>query len=54
MEDAHRDLEHDPEKWKPVFRKDHAQTKEAAQVWFNSVNQTWPADKAGQQKAKPR
>jgi hypothetical protein len=22
-----RSLEHDPEKWKPVFRKDHAQTK---------------------------
>jgi hypothetical protein len=22
-----RDLEHDPEKWEPVFRKDHAQTK---------------------------
>jgi hypothetical protein len=22
-----RALEHDPEKWKPVFRKDHAQTK---------------------------
>jgi len=21
------DLEHDPEKWLPVFRKDHAQTK---------------------------
>jgi hypothetical protein len=21
-------LEHDPEKWKPVFRKDHAQIKE--------------------------
>jgi hypothetical protein len=21
-----RTLEHDPEKWKPVFRKDHAQT----------------------------
>jgi hypothetical protein len=20
-------LEHDPEKWNPVFRKDHAQTK---------------------------
>jgi hypothetical protein len=20
-------FEHDPEKWKPVFRKDHAQTK---------------------------
>jgi len=20
-------LEHDPEKWKPVFRKDHAQTR---------------------------
>jgi hypothetical protein len=20
-------LEHDPEKWRPVFRKDHAQTK---------------------------
>jgi hypothetical protein len=20
-------LEHDPEKWKPVFRRDHAQTK---------------------------
>jgi drug/metabolite transporter (DMT)-like permease len=23
-----RELEHDPEKWKPVFRKDHAQNKE--------------------------
>jgi hypothetical protein len=22
------DLEHDPEKWVPVFRKDHAQIKE--------------------------
>jgi hypothetical protein len=22
------DLEHDPEKWTPVFRKDHAQIKE--------------------------
>ena len=22
-----RDLEHDPEKWEPVFGKDHAQTK---------------------------
>jgi hypothetical protein len=22
-----RRLEHDPEKWAPVFRKDHAQTK---------------------------
>jgi hypothetical protein len=22
-----RDLEHDPEKWTPVFRKDHAPTK---------------------------
>jgi hypothetical protein len=21
------ELEHDPEKWVPVFRKDHAQTK---------------------------
>jgi hypothetical protein len=21
------ELEHDPEKWEPVFRKDHAQTK---------------------------
>jgi hypothetical protein len=21
-------LEHDPEKWKPVFRKDHAQLKD--------------------------
>jgi len=28
--------------------------KEAVQVWFNPVNQTWPADKAGQQKAKPK
>jgi DNA-binding transcriptional MerR regulator len=25
--EPHRRLEHDPEKWKPVFRKDHAQTK---------------------------
>jgi uncharacterized protein (DUF4415 family) len=24
---AARKLEHDPEKWKPVFRKDHAQSK---------------------------
>jgi hypothetical protein len=24
---AYRLLEHDPEKWTPVFRKDHAQTK---------------------------
>jgi hypothetical protein len=23
-------LEHDPEKWKPVFREDHAQTKISA------------------------
>jgi hypothetical protein len=22
-----QNLEHDPEKWEPVFRKDHAQTK---------------------------
>src|SRR5262249_34988470 len=26
--ESHRaGIEHDPEKWKPVFRKDHAQTK---------------------------
>jgi hypothetical protein len=25
--DAARPLEHDPEKWTPVFRKDHAPTK---------------------------
>jgi hypothetical protein len=25
--DAESGLEHDPEKWEPVFRKDHAQTK---------------------------
>ena len=25
--DRLQDLEHDPEKWEPVFRKDHAQTK---------------------------
>jgi hypothetical protein len=25
--DAAQRLEHDPEKWKPVFRKDHAQTQ---------------------------
>jgi hypothetical protein len=24
---AEQALEHDPEKWEPVFRKDHAQTK---------------------------
>jgi hypothetical protein len=24
---VYRALEHDPEKWVPVFRKDHAQTK---------------------------
>jgi len=26
---GHSRLEHDPEKWIPVFRKDHAQIKEA-------------------------
>ena len=31
-----RRLEHDPEKWKPVFRKDHAQTKRLA-VGFDLV-----------------
>jgi hypothetical protein len=25
----HRRLEHDPEKWKPVFGKDHAQNEKA-------------------------
>jgi hypothetical protein len=24
---SRKNLEHDPEKWKPVFRKDHAPTK---------------------------
>ena len=27
------DLEHDPEKWVPVFRKDHAQIKEIE--WYD-------------------
>jgi hypothetical protein len=30
-------LEHDPEKWKPVFRKDHAQTKDGVRAWVNFV-----------------
>ena len=30
------DLEHDPEKWKPVFRKDHAQTKSQSTMTFQS------------------
>jgi hypothetical protein len=28
---------HNPEKWKPVFRKDHAQTKDAVRVCLNPV-----------------
>jgi hypothetical protein len=27
-------VEHDPEKWEPVFRKDHAQTKDKARVSY--------------------
>jgi hypothetical protein len=30
-------LEHDPEKWKPVFRKDHAQTKDEIMIRFNLI-----------------
>src|SRR6202035_5524322 len=32
---AKSNLEHDPEKWIPVFRKDHAQTKDRARWQFN-------------------
>jgi hypothetical protein len=33
-----RGLEHDPEKWEPVFRKDHAQTKRGEiMIGFNLI-----------------
>ena len=32
---AARSVEHDPEKWEPVFGKDHAQTK--SQTWFDPI-----------------
>jgi hypothetical protein len=31
--EAFHGLEHDPEKWVPVFRKDHAQTKDRGQLY---------------------
>jgi hypothetical protein len=31
------DLEHDPQKWKPLLRKDHAQAIELARVLFDQV-----------------
>ena len=30
-------LEHDPEKWEPVFRKDHAQTRDQIMMRFNLI-----------------
>ena len=30
-------VEHDPEKWEPVFRKDHAQTKDEIMLRFNPI-----------------
>src|SRR5476649_961618 len=35
---AFRRIEHDPEKWKPVFGKDHAQTKKAVFRRFSSLS----------------
>jgi hypothetical protein len=34
--DVLRTLEHDPEKWKPVFRKDHAPLKNRSADRFKS------------------
>jgi len=28
--------EHDPEKWEPVFRQDHAQTKSQSEIMIQS------------------
>jgi hypothetical protein len=30
-------LEHDPQKWKPLLRQDHAQTIDLARVLFDQV-----------------
>jgi hypothetical protein len=30
-------IEHDPEKWEPVFRKDHAQQKDEIMIRFNLI-----------------
>src|SRR3984957_17777067 len=35
-------LEHDPEKWKPVFRKDHAPSKNWTMIRFNLIG-SWSA-----------
>jgi hypothetical protein len=32
-----RRLEHDPQKWKPLLRKDHAQAIDLARVLFDQV-----------------
>src|SRR3954467_10700074 len=32
-----RSIEHDPEKWKPVFGKDHAQTKSQTLIRLNRI-----------------
>jgi hypothetical protein len=32
-----REIEHDPEKWEPVFRKDHAQTRDEITMRFNLI-----------------
>jgi hypothetical protein len=47
-------LEHDPEKWKPVFRKDHAQTQRArATRAFNRHESNQRAKvKAGKEKRR--
>jgi hypothetical protein len=36
-------LEHDPEKWMPVFRKDHAPAKNQAMIRFNLIG-SWSSD----------
>jgi hypothetical protein len=40
-----RDQEHDPEKWKPVFGKDHAQPNDRAPCAMPPCS--WPATSSG-------
>jgi hypothetical protein len=38
-------LKHDPEKWKPVFRKDHAATKNYPMIFHEISAKTTDKDK---------
>jgi hypothetical protein len=47
-------LEHDPEKWKPVFRKDHAQQNAGAEWQFVKSRPAPTAKSQGQRRNGPK